>query len=218
MAFRGAASTAAAAPDAPVNRSNHTGGRPAQPNLLHNLDDVSESDEEEPPPYSRYDPLTEPPSEPPPQNTPHPPRQGGSQRPYPGRAQNSYHSNLPPAPRPPFSPHSSQGSASSHAGQYSPPFQQYPPKFPQPPAPFRYPPGYYCSKCHNTGVKVYNGSPCGTCARLFGRQMADVFGSYPQLLNVGETCAVRIFRRSSSKCDGRTGGRSTIRRRTMWKL
>jgi hypothetical protein len=48
--------------------------------------------------------------------------------------------------------------------------------------------------------------------------MADVFESYPQLLKVGEACAVRIFRRSPSKCDGRAGGRSTIRRRALWKL
>ena len=179
MASRGAAWRT---PDAPVNRPNHTGSRPPQPNLLHDPDDVSGSDEEEPPPYSRHDPLAQPQSEPPPQNTQNPPRSGGSQRPYPGSPQNSYHSNLPPTPQPPFSRHPPQGFASPPAGQYSPPLQQYPPKFQQLPAPFRYPLGYYCPKCHNTGFKIYNGSPCGTCARLFGRQTADVFLLYRQLL------------------------------------
>lgn len=174
MASRGLASKP---PDAPIQRPTHSGSRPPQPNLLHNPDDVSDSDEEEPPPYTRYDPLAQPQPQarPPPQNVQHPPRPE-HQRPYPGSPQNSYNNGYPaPAPQQPFTPPAGpRGYPSPPAGQYPPPFQHHPPKFQQPPTPFQYPPGYYCPKCHNTGFKVYNGSPCGTCARLFGRQTADV--------------------------------------------
>ncbi|ORY79072.1 hypothetical protein BCR37DRAFT_394410 [Protomyces lactucae-debilis] len=44
----------------------------------------------------------------------------------------------------------------------------------QRPAPFPYPAGYFCQHCQNTGIKHYNGHPCGTCERLFGVQTAQV--------------------------------------------
>jgi len=173
-------STPRAAPSTPEVRRHSTGNRPYQPNLLHNPDDFSESDDDdEPPPYSRLDPLTHPEqsqeSQPPLISTvnelrPERPRPAPSQR--PSRPPQSFPVNQsrprpqrisPPSPR--MGPPSPIGNP--HAAPY-PPFQQ-----PQN-TPFQYPPGYYCPKCYNTGIKSYNGSPCGTCARMFGRQTADV--------------------------------------------
>src|SRR5277367_1484061 len=175
------ASSVSTSGNPPVNRPSNTGNRPPQPNLLHNPDDVSDSDDEEPPPYSRYDPLHPQPN---PQDEqqhrpPFPPRPNAApqQQQYPTGPQRSYYGPQlgPDAPGPPQVSH--QGTPpGSPVGAYPPPIPIHPPMQqspPQPNPPFHYPPGYLCPKCHNTGIKVY-GSPCGTCARLFGRQTAQV--------------------------------------------
>ena len=97
----------------------------------------------------------------------------------------------PPSPRPSYTPlnysrpskpimTSSRPNSPSHYPQPSPPQWQSPPQNPwqrvpnHSPPPLRYPPGYLCGKCNNTGIKYYNGSPCGDCSRLFGVQTANV--------------------------------------------
>jgi|SRR5271156_845609 len=165
-----------------------------QANLLRNNNNLSDSEgednKEQPPPYSRYDPLSpQPPSHPtrpqypqqgpwtpPPQpvNTGHmqSPSNPQQQSPQPGSPQNNGSNGpwfAPNAPNQPFSPQHSPSSSG------------------MPAAPFQYPPGYFCPKCHNTGFKIYNGSPCGTCARLFGRQGANVRNpDWNEKLIVGE--------------------------------
>jgi hypothetical protein len=173
------ASTATTTPTTPENRRSSTSSRPAGPNLIIPSDIPSEFDDEEPPPYSRYDPLTHPHL----QDIPDEPL--GTNR--------SVHGQTPvPVPQPPRHPvtppsthygHSPpRHSMSTYPGQRSPrsptrPVQHSSPystqQRPQN-SPFVYPQGYMCPKCYNTGVKSYNGSPCGSCARLFGRQKADV--------------------------------------------
>lgn len=77
-------------------------------------------------------------------------------------------------PRPNVNASSGYPGAQYHAGQW--PMQQpaqYPP-FQGNSAPFNYPPGYFCPQCRNTGIKMHNGHPCGTCERNFGRQSGHV--------------------------------------------
>ena len=165
-------------------RRQSTGSRPPQPNLLHDPDEFLESDDDQPPPYSRYDPLApQPPNlQQPPQLPPrhrqdldrYQSNERRSRRPSVNIPHTRFHGDLamntPPSspPRPyPAAP------ASPRALPPFPP-QQYRSFYQTTNPPFQYPPGYFCPKCYNLGMKHYNGSPCGTCARLFGRQTADV--------------------------------------------
>jgi hypothetical protein len=129
----------------PANeQTTSTSRRPLQP-ILNDPEGDSESDEE-PPPYSRLDPLSQEAQQP---RGPNPPlpnsntQPGNGSQPEPGQGP-----SYPPIP-----------------GQNTMPQSWTPP--------FQYPPGYLCQKCHNTGIKP-TGSPCGTCARLFGKQTANV--------------------------------------------
>src|SRR5579862_23510 len=47
-------------PTTPTNRRSSTSARPPQTDILDERDPFSALDDEEPPPYSRYDPLTHP--------------------------------------------------------------------------------------------------------------------------------------------------------------
>ncbi|BFZ59964.1 hypothetical protein YB2330_000986 [Saitoella coloradoensis] len=72
------------------------------------------------------------------------------------------HSDNPPSHYPP-----EKGRPQPHAQVPSGP---PPPPRPEPerhPFGYRYPPGYWCPKCHNTGIKLRNGKKCGTCERQF---------------------------------------------------
>lgn len=177
-----------------------------QANLLRNNNNLSDSEEEdskeEPPPYSRYDPLSQqPPQQPPrpqyPQQGPWiPPSQLGNTG-YLQPPSNSQH-------RP--SQSSSPQNNGSNGRWFAPnaPNQplsstQSPPSPAIPRPPFQYPPGYFCPKCHNTGFKIYNGSPCGTCARLFGRQSANVrIEVWAKILTIGEIRSRWLFCYSTS--------------------
>ncbi|KAA8915794.1 hypothetical protein TRICI_002046 [Trichomonascus ciferrii] len=142
----------------------------------HRLPPDQQVPDEPPPPYTPSDPQNSvpqpssqqhqqgPPPGPPPMPPrpqqhappPHPPPQSPSQpqhRPPPGNYPGSY----------PYH--------TSYAGQYAPQAQgpAHPPP-PNPSLPFQYPPGYWCHKCHNTGVKLKNGLSCQDCYARFARQ------------------------------------------------
>lgn len=82
-----------------------------------------------------------------------------------------------------------------------------------PRAPFNYPPGYYCNQCLNTGIKTYNGHPCGTCERAFGRQAGHVQYAPPGTVPLGGVTYMagdpRIGGRLCGNCKGR-GVRSSL--------
>jgi len=165
--------------NAVTNRRSSTSTIPVHLNQLTDLESSPPPDDEEPPPYSRYDPLTHP----------HP---NGSDENLVNNG--NFHQQIPvPVTRPQLYPTAPQNrhsrssrprsTSSTYPGRVnrqSPTTGNYPSQYPpqrQTNSPFNYPPGYLCPKCYNTGFKTYNGSPCGTCARLFGKQNADVFPS-----------------------------------------
>lgn len=107
----------------------------------------------------------------------------------------------PPGPPPPGSPSGRpSGKPSSNSHHQPPPshFQQGgvnnappPPRRPQ----LRYPKGYFCQKCHNTGVKVYKGTSCQDCFERFGVRsqaqylpsgMMPVFNAPPRVVPPGD--------------------------------
>lgn len=94
----------------------------------------------------------------------------------------------------------------SAQGQYQAPQQQQQNLFQRPQAPFNYPPGYFCNQCHNTGVKLHNGHPCGFCERSFGRQGGHVQYAPPGMLPIGGVTYMagdpRIGGRLCGNCKG----------------
>lgn len=70
---------------------------------------------------------------------------------------------------------------------------QFPPMTPQ--FGVQYPPNYFCSKCHNTGIKLSNGSPCGQCQSMFGVQRQRVMSLAP-----GHTPCSREEKRCCTWC------------------
>jgi hypothetical protein len=52
--------------------------------------------------------------------------------------------------------------------------------------PWVYPRGYWCKKCHNTGVKLKNGLSCQDCYSRFARQNSNVqYVPPPQVMSYG---------------------------------
>lgn len=89
---------------------------------------------------------------------------------------------VPASSRPPTSSQNQSQSQSQNWPQQQFQQHQYPnqytgqyPNHAGPSAPFNYPPGFICHKCRNTGMKLHNGQPCGTCERAFGRQTGQVY-------------------------------------------
>lgn len=120
----------------------------------------------------------------------------------------SYDASISPGP---FVGPSHYQQAPNPAGAYPPyPAQNH---YAQPTSPFSYPPGYVCPYCRNTGVKLHNGSPCGSCERMFGRQNVNVMYAPSHVVQPGAITYMagdpRIGGRLCGNCKGR-GARSSF--------
>ena len=134
-----------------------------------------------PGPPPGHKPYRPPPGPPPSSSRPHPdeksrppPGPPPSHRPSQSRPSSSHLGPPPPAPGRPSSVHSSHSgnsSSTSYSGNWQAPYSQnLPPQWPPAQANphLNYPPGYFCKKCHNTGVKVKKGTTCKDCYEKFG--------------------------------------------------
>lgn len=122
--------------------------------------------------------LQRPPDDPPASSSAsRPPVSSGNGRPMrpPGTNSHSSYSGANSMGGPSSNPH-------YHRPPPGPPPGQMPPgphphsfggQMPRPPnTPFAYPPGYWCPKCHNTGIKLKNGLSCQDCYARFAGQSA----------------------------------------------
>jgi len=159
-------------------------------------DDLTNADDELPPPYVKYLPEQ-------------------TLRPPPGQPENQYSGQGPStqyaAPGPHYPnypiPTPQHGYLMPHQPYGSSPTSFYPSSYPPmpmqaPSAPFLYPPGYVCPKCRNTGIKYSSGTPCGTCARTFARPQSAAVSHLPPGIQVMPTAGAPVVQAGDPRLGG----------------
>lgn len=122
-----------------------------------------------------------------------------------GAAGSFHHQSYRPSLVPPNSGSNDHGhgyyqghSDGINSGTYVPPPSKQYPAAGQPYSPnphLRYPSGYWCPKCHNTGIKIRKGTTCQDCYERFGVRnnvqtlpygVQPVFSSVPRVVAPGD--------------------------------